>query len=381
MIKVSVVIPALNEEKTVGICVEKAKNACENLGIPYEVIVVDNGSSDKTAEVASEKGAKVVYEEMQGYGAALLKGFKEAKGDYIIMGDADDSYDFNEIPKFVEKLDEGYDLVIGSRFKGGIEKGAMPWHHKYIGNPILTCILNILFKARISDAHSGMRGFRRELIERLNLRTTGMEFASEMIVKAIQIGAKIAEVPIVLHKDKRGRRSHLRSFPDAWRHLRFMLLFTPLNLFLIPGVLLTVIGLIIVCVLVWGPLQVGPKILGYHTLIFGSMMAILGYQIIIQGLTIRAYAISRNLLSQPTFMDRIAMDFTLEKGLIFGSILLLIGIVPILKIFITWILQNFSKVEITSLRPAIFGLTFLTLGVQTVFSSFFISSFKIKSIY
>ncbi len=308
-----------------------------------------------------------------------MKGFKEARGEYIIMGDADDSYDFLNIKPFVDKLDEEYDLVMGNRFGGGIEKGAMPWPHKYIGNPILTFILNFLFKAKISDTHCGMRGLRKDLIPKLSLKTTGMEFASEMVIKAIQANSGITEIPIELKSDGRSRKPHLRSFRDAWRHMRFMLLYTPLNLFIVPGFIMFLLGLIIVGILLGGPLHVGEKIIGYHTLILGSLLSILGYQLIIQGLTIRAYTLSRNLLSQKTFADKFIDRFTLEKGLIVGTLIFLIGFIPELRILITWIKQNFSG--LTKLSPAIFGLTFITLGVQTIFSSFFISSFKIKSLY
>ncbi|MFW6129530.1 MAG: glycosyltransferase family 2 protein [Atribacterota bacterium] len=378
-VKVSIIMPALNEEKTVGVCIDKAHTICKNIGISYEIIVSDNCSTDNTVEIAKEKGAIVVNQPLKGYGAAYLKGFEEAKGEYIIIGDSDDSYDFLEIDKFINKLDQGYDMVIGNRFGGEIEKGAMPFAHRYIGNPILTRVLNFFFGANISDAHCGMRGFRRDILPKLDLKTTGMEFASEMIIKAVQSDIKLTEIPINLSRDGRSRKPHLRPFRDAWRHMRFMLLYTPLHLFFIPGFFFFIIGLFLVITLVWGPIRIGEKIIGFHSLIFGSMMSILGYQLIVQGLTIRAYALSQHLLSQKTFADKFVKNFTLEKGLVFGFIILLLGIVPELLLIINWIQQGFSG--ISALGQAIFGLTFITLGVQTIFSSFFISSFKIKSIY
>ncbi len=378
-IKLSVIMPALNEEATIETCIVKANNTCREMGISYEVIVVDNGSTDSTVNIAVKHGAKVVHQSIKGYGAAYIKGFESANGEYIIMGDSDDSYDFNMIMPFIQKLDEGFDMVMGNRFKGGIEKGAMPWHHKYIGNPILTAILKFLFRAKISDAHCGMRGFRKNIIKKLNLKTSGMEFASEMIIKAAQANIKLTEIPIILHKDGRLRKPHLRSFRDGWRHLRFMLLYAPMHLFFIPGSILFITGMIIVATLGWGPISIGKRLISYHTLVFGSIMTILGYQIIFQGITIRAYSLSQEFLIKPGILNRFVKKFTLEKGIIIGLLTFFIGVITELVILVIWIKSNFA--QLNAIYQALFGLTFITLGVQTIFSSFFISSFNIKKIY
>src|SRR4051812_13948687 len=242
-VEVSVIMPCLNEARTVGRCVDKAIRAMEELGVLGEVIVADNGSSDGSPEIARQHGARVVPVARRGYGSALQAGIAAARGRYVIMGDADDSYDFSRLEPFIERLREGHDLVMGNRFRGGIRPGAMPWHHRYIGNPVLTGILNLFFRSPIRDAHCGLRAFRRDSYARLDLRSPGMEFASEMVVRACLSRQKITEVPTVLHPDGRDRPPHLRSFRDGWRHLRFLLMSPPTFLFLIPGLLLTVLGL------------------------------------------------------------------------------------------------------------------------------------------
>src|SRR6266705_6187746 len=242
-VEVSVVIPCLNEANSLGLCIDKAVTAFRAAGLSGEVIVADNGSTDGSIQIAEEDGARVVRVEERGYGSALRAGIAAARGPSIVMGDADDSYDFGEVPKFAEMLRQGYDVVMGNRFQGEIRPKAMPWHHKYIGNPGLTALLNLFFRAGIGDSHCGMRGFTRAVYERMDLRSTGMEFASEFVIKAAQIKARITEIPITLWPDKRGRPPHLRSFRDGWRHLRFMLLCSPTYLFLLPGLLLTVLGL------------------------------------------------------------------------------------------------------------------------------------------
>src|SRR5258708_6958052 len=260
VIEVSVVIPCLSEARSIGACSEKGLQAIRQAEIRGEVLVSDNGSTDDSVEVARQHGARVVIAQEKGYGNALRKGIAEARGTFLIMGDADDSYDFSEAPRFVAKWREGFDVVMGNRFAGEIKPGAMPWHHKYIGNPVLTRMLNLLFHAGIGDSHCGMRGFSRAVYDRMDLRSTGMEFASEFVIKAAQSGARMTEIPITLWPDRRGRPPHLRSFRDGWRHLRFMLLYAPNWLFLVPGGFLMALGLGLVFWLLPGPRWISPRV-------------------------------------------------------------------------------------------------------------------------
>src|SRR5260370_4199543 len=280
-VEVSVVIPGLNEVNSVALCVDKAVKAFQAAGLSGEVVVADNGSTDGSIQIAEEHGARVIRVAERGYGAALRAGIAGSRGAFIIMGDADDSYDFTDVPRFVEKLREGHDIVMGNRFSGGIKPGAMPPLHKYFGNPGLTALLNTLFHAHIGDGYCGMRGFTRSLYDRLDLRSSGMEFALEMIIKSAQIGARIAEIPIILWPDKRGRAPHLRSFRDGWRSLRFMLLYAPNWLFLLPGAALVLAGLFLVCWLLPGPRQISPHVVLYiSTIIFGLIFTLLRAQIL-----------------------------------------------------------------------------------------------------
>ena len=274
--EISVVIPCLNEARSIGICVEKALAAFREIGIRGEVVVADNGSTDGSVEIAKSLGARVVHVATRGYGNALRKGIEEAKGEFIIMGDADDSYDFSQVPGFVAKWREGYELVMGNRFEGGIKPGAMPWLHKYLGNPALTAILNSFFHAGIGDAYCGMRGFTKRVYERVDPRTTGMEFALELVIKAAKLRAKVTEIPVTLWPDKRGRAPHLRTFHDGWRSLRFMLLYAPNWLFLLPGISLLMFGLGLVFWLFPGPRHLGRVTFDIHTMLFGMMFALLG---------------------------------------------------------------------------------------------------------
>src|SRR4029077_3348572 len=280
-VEVSVVIPCLNEANSLAFCVDKAVNAFRAAGLCGEVVVADNGSTDGSIQIAEEHGARVIRVAERGYGAALRAGIAGSHGSFIIMGDADDSYDFSDVPRFVEKLREGNELVMGNRFRGGIKPGAMPKLHKYFGNPGLTALLNTLFHAHIGDSYCGMRGFTRGLYDRLDLRSSGMEFALEMVIKSAQIGARISEIPIILWPDKRGRAPHLRSFRDGWRSLRFMLLYAPNWLFLLPGASLMAVGLAIVFWLLPRPRAISPRVtLDIHTMIFGVIFTLLGAQIL-----------------------------------------------------------------------------------------------------
>src|SRR6266446_3121049 len=277
-VEVSVVMPCLNEAETLETCIRKALDFFVRSRVSGEVVVADNGSTDGSIDIARAAGARVVHVEKKGYGNALMGGFEAAKGKYLIMGDADDSYDFQNLMPFIERLRAGYDVVMGNRFRGGIKKGAMPWHHKYIGNPVLTGVLNLFFRSGIGDAHCGLRGISREALNDLHLRTTGMEFASEMVVKAAAQQLKMTEVPTVLSPDGRSRPPHLRSFRDGWRHLRFLMLLAPKWALMIPGGLMGLAGLILMVLLWVGPLHMGHTVLDVHTMLLSSMLVIVGYQ-------------------------------------------------------------------------------------------------------
>src|SRR5438128_9076744 len=300
-LEISVVMPCLNEARTVGRCVDKALHALHEMGVRGEVIVADNGSNDGSPGIAEEHGARAVHVSRRGYGSALQAGIAAARGTYVIMGDADDSYDFSTLEPFVEKLWQGDDLVMGNRFKGGIKPGAMPFLHRYIGNPILSGILNLFFRTPARDCHCGLRGFRKDAYERLGLHTTGMEFASEMVVKASLHQQKISEVPIILYPDGRDRAPHLRSFRDGWRHLRFLLLLCPLWLYLIPSSLLLGIGLGLMAWLFPGPRDLGGVVLDVHSMLFGALGVILGYQTLWLWAYARIHGWTSGLLPAHTF--------------------------------------------------------------------------------
>jgi glycosyltransferase involved in cell wall biosynthesis len=367
-VEVSVVIPSLNEEETIGICIEKIKRVFREHNIRGEIIVADN-STDRTPEIARSLGAKVVTPDKRGYGYAYLYGFRYAKGKYIVIGDADDTYDFLEIPKLLEPLKRGEaDLVIGSRFKGKILKGAMPWLHRYIGNPLLTWFLNFFFKAGVSDAHSGFRAFTREALEKMKLRCPGMEFASEMIIRAVWAGLRIKEVPITYYP--RRAESKLHSFRDGWRHLKFMLLYAPSYLFILPGMLLFILGMAIVLLISAGISKFGYINLGIHSMIASSLLAIVGYQLIFLGLAGKVYRAKMDMRD-----DRITEFFTqkmsLEKGATIGLLMFLAGFVYTVYLVWNWIDSGFK--DLPMLSQDVLAFTLLVIGLQTIFSSFFLS--------
>ena len=367
-IEVSVVMPCLNEAATVAACVSQANMALADAGLVGEVVVADNGSTDGSPERAQEAGARVVPVPHRGYGAAYLGGLAAARGRYLVMGDADGTYDFGDIPAFVARLKEGNDLVIGSRFAGRILPGAMPWLHRYIGNPVLTGILGLFFGQRVSDAHCGMRALTREANERMRLRTTGMEYASEMIAVAIRQGLKVAEIPIVYHP--REGESKLRSFRDGWRHLRFMLLLSPTPLFLLPGLLMILLGVGALLALVPGPLAVGSVTLDYHFMFPASALAILGVQLVVLGLAAKAFA-RAELHVEDRWVGFLDRWFTLERGLLLGGALLAAGVGVNAWILLDWL--KAGRGTLFAVRPALLGLTLLVIGAQLVFGSFFIS--------
>lgn len=373
-IEVSVVMPCLNEQESVGICVRKAKKALGNLGIKGEVVVVDNGSTDSSVQIAQKEGARVVFEEEKGYGSAYLKGFKEAKGEILIMGDADDTYDFSQIGKFILSIKEGYDFVIGSRYKGRIKEGAMPWANRYIGNPTLTLLLKFFFKSHLSDVYSGMRAFTRRVYRKMNLISTGMEFALEMIVSTLRLKLKIKEVPILYHPRK--GVSKLSPILDTWRSIRFMLLYSPNYLFLIPGLALFVFGIIFVFLFLRGDVVFFGHVCGEHMMLVASLSAIVGFQIINIGILAKSYSVAEKYINTDRMIEFFTSRFNLEKGIVFGLAFFLIGSIVNIKIFYDWVKVGFGPLD--KIRLGIFALTFIAIGIQTIVSSFFLSILNLK---
>jgi glycosyltransferase involved in cell wall biosynthesis len=376
-VEVSVVIPCLDEANSLAYCVDKAVAAFRASGLSGEVIVADNGSTDGSIQIAEEHGARVVRVPERGYGAALRAGIAAARGSFIIMGDADDSYDFSQVPRFAEMLRQGYDVVMGNRFRGEIKPRAMPWHHKYIGNPGLTALLNLFFHAGIGDSHCGMRGFTRAIYDRMDLRSTGMEFASEFVIKAAQLGAHITEVPITLWPDKRGRPPHLRSFRDGWRHLRFMLLYAPNWLFLLPGAAFLVAGLFLVFWLLPGPRQVSSRvILDVHTMIFGVFFTLLGVQIFSIGAFAKVFSYAERFDRNPVSLKRVLKRVKLEAGLLLGGALFLAGFAGCAWVTWRWAASGFGPLH--EVRQVLFWAMWLFMGVQIIFASFFLSMLGIS---
>jgi len=376
-VEVSVVIPCLNEANSLAYCVDKAVKAFQAAGLSGEVVVADNGSTDGSIQIAEQHGARVIRVAERGYGAALRAGIAGARGLFIIMGDADDSYDFTDVPRFVEKLHEGNDIVMGNRFRGEIKPGAMPPLHKYFGNPGLTALLNTLFHAHIGDGYCGMRGFTRSLYDRLDLRSSGMEFALEMVIKSAQIGARIAEIPITLWPDKRGRAPHLRSFRDGWRSLRFMLLYAPNWLFLLPGTALVLTGLFLVFWLLPGPRQISPHVgLDIHTMIFGVIFTLLGAQILSIGAFAKVFSYAERFDRRSVSLRRVLKRVTLETGLLVGCSLFLMGLAGCVWVTWQWAASDFG--ELHEVRQVLFWSMWLFLGLQVIFAAFFLSMLGIS---
>jgi glycosyltransferase involved in cell wall biosynthesis len=370
-IEVSVVMPCLNEQESIGRCVQRALAALQREGLAGEVIVADNGSTDGSIQIAERLGARVVHESERGYGAAYMKGIAAARGRYVLIGDSDNSYDFDDLPRLIAPLRQGSDLVLGSRFLGKIMPGAMPWANRYIGNPILTGLLNGLFKLKISDAHSGMRAFTREAYARMALRTPGMEFASEMVIKASLSRLKIAEVPITYYP--RGGISKLDRLGDGWRHVRFMLLFSPSYLFMLPGIMAMVVGLVLTVALVRGPFYLGAYYVGIHFMVFGSLLAVLGQQMLTFGLSARAFAFSEHLINRDRWLDRFMRYYSLERGLLLGGALSLAGLLVFLYILLQWLARDVRFNEGIHLHEAIAASTLMIMGFQVIAASFFLS--------
>jgi glycosyltransferase involved in cell wall biosynthesis len=363
---VSVVIPCLNEAENIVSCVTAALEAIVRMGVPGEVVVADNNSEDDSARLAEQAGARVVVERRRGYGSAYLAGFEASRGRYIVMADADLTYDFDEIPRFVEALEEGAEMVIGDRMDN-IQPGAMPWLHRYVGNPILTGLLNLFFSTGISDAHCGMRALRREVLPRLDLRTTGMEFASEMVIRASKENLRIAEFPIEYHP--RGGESKLSSFRDGWRHLRFLLVHSPNHLFIVPGAVLAGVGSLIVAFVGVG-LDFFGRAWGVHALIGGALLMIVGTQVLALGLCAHAYG-TYFMGEQDPWFDRMRSRFRLEHGLLLGGAFMLVGVVTGAVILATWIAHGFGSLADEHL--AVIAASLLIVGIQIFFSSFLLS--------
>jgi len=372
--EISVVIPCLNEEEAVGAVVDQAWEGIHASGRPGEVIVVDNASTDRSADVAAEHGAIVVREERPGYGSAYLAGLAVARGDFILMGDADETYPMRDLAPFVERLAAGDDLVMGSRFEGTIHGEAMPWLNRHVGNPILTGLLNVLFGVKISDAHCGMRAVRRDALETLDLHSTGMEFASEMVFKAFRRKLRVSEIPIDYYP--RVGESKLNRFGDAWRHVRFMLLYSPSWLYFVPGVILLALGVVGALALAAGPVTVLGRTWQIHSLFLCMFAILLGTQVVQLGIFARAFA-AAHLGESDALVERARKRLRLEHGLAGGGILLLAGVVTLLVIFVSWAIDGFGALS-HEYATAV-GFTFVALGTQVILGSFFLGLLTMRT--
>lgn len=373
-VELSIVMPCLNEEETVGVCVRKAMATLEAAGIRGEVIVADNGSTDSSVRLAEGEGARVVNIVEKGYGNALKGGIVAARGQYVLMADSDDSYDFTHAPRFVAQLRTGSDLVMGNRFQGGISDQAMPFLHRYLGNPVLSGIGRLFFNSSCGDFHCGMRAIRKESFERMDIRSTGMEFASEMVVKASLLRMKVSEVPTTLNPDGRNRAPHLRTWRDGWRHLRFLLMYSPRWLFLYPGFFMVFLGLA-GCVLLLPGRRVFHGIgFDVHTLLYAFVAMMLGFQLIAFAAFTKVFAITEGLLPEDPRLKRVFRWVTLETGLLAGGLLTFLGLAGSIVAVSSWARESFGALDIEhTLRIVIPSVFALTMGVQITFSSFFLS--------
>jgi len=370
--QLSIVIPCLNEEKTLPVVIGKAYRALERLGLDGEVLVSNNGSTDNSAQVAMACGARVVHCPYKGYGNTLIYGMRAARGQWLLFADADDSYNFEEIDDFVRYLEEGYDVVMGTRLKGKIEPGAMPLLHRYLGTPVLTRVLNRFFAIHISDCNCGMRAMTKQAFEEMKLHSEGMEFASEMLIKAGILKQSIKEVPITLYKDKRGRPPHLRTWSDGWRHLRFMMLYAPKHTFIWPGLAFLLAGLLPLIALAAGPVTVRSFKFDYHWSLLGGLMATIGFQAINMGLFAKIYSYAHNYIRSDDFLEAFKRRFTLERGLLAGAGLFGAGLLVNVGVLVKWLLTGFGALHSAgwvSLASAL-----MVIGMQTIFSSFFVST-------
>jgi glycosyltransferase involved in cell wall biosynthesis len=372
-------MPCLNEAETLESCIKKAQSFLDKSGICGEIVIGDNGSRDGSQDIARRLGARVIDVPIRGYGAALHGAILDARGKYCIMGDSDDSYDFSRLELFVEQLRDGADLVMGNRFRGGIVPGAMPWKNRHIGNPVLTGIGRFLFDCPVKDFHCGIRGFRRDAFLRMDLRTTGMEFASEMVIKATLMNMKVVEVPTKLQPDGRSRPPHLRPYRDGWRHLRFMLLFSPNWLFLYPGLFVIALGFVLGAALLVTPIRIGGVQFSIDTLIYCTTMIEIGFQAVLFSLLSKAFARQEGLLpkaDKPSLFDRL---FRLERGLIAGGTLILVGATLFVRALSIWREANFGELSAESItRVVVTSSLFLSLGFEVILSSFLLSMLKLN---
>ena len=384
-VELTILMPCLNEAETLARCIEKAKRGIERAGVAGEILIADNGSTDGSPAIAEKLGARVVAVKEKGYGNALRGGIEAARGEWILMGDADDSYDFSEADRFVEKFRNGDELIMGCRLPvggGTILPGAMPWKNRWLGNPILTTIGRVFFKCPAHDFHSGLRGFTKTAYYKMELQTTGMEFASEMAIKGTLKKLKISEVPITLHKDGRSRPPHLKPWRDGWRHLRFMLIYSPRWLFLLPGLLLCALGIIFSAALAVQDIQVGGIQFNVGTLMMACMSVVVGFQLVAFAFYTKVFAIAEGLLPEDPKLTRVFKTFTLEKGLVAGLLILLAGLAMFARALWLWQQANFGQLPSTeeNLRRLIPSATLILLGIQSVFSSFFMSVLGLKTV-
>ncbi|MFP9136532.1 glycosyltransferase family 2 protein [Devosia sp. XGJD_8] len=377
-LELTILMPCLNEAETLATCIRKAQGFLDRTGIAGEIVIADNGSTDGSRQIAEGLGARVVPVDQRGYGAALAGGIEAARGRFVIMGDADDSYDFAKLDAFVAQLRDGADLVMGNRFAGGIAPGAMPWHHRYIGNPVLSSVGRLFFRTPIGDFHCGLRGFSRAAVLGLNLRTTGMEFASEMVVKATLAHLDLREVPTTLAKDGRSRPPHLRSFRDGWRHLRFLLLFSPRWLFLYPGIALLGLGLLVGAVLLPGPFRIGDVSFDVHTFLVAALCIIVGLQSISFAIIGRRFASRYGFIPRSGHYDRLLEALTLERILLIAIALMLVGLAALVWGVNQWALRDFGPLNASrTMRPVILAMTALVTGFQLMMSGFMSSMINI----
>lgn len=378
--ELTIVMPCLNEAETLEVCIMKAQKFIKINSIAGEILIADNGSTDGSQEIARKNGANVIQVDEKGYGSALIAGIKSAKGKYIIMGDSDDSYDFSSLEEYVKKLREGNDLVMGNRFKGGIKKGAMPFLHRYLGNPVLSFIGRLFFGSKIGDFHCGLRGFSKGAALKMDLRCKGMEFASEMIVKSTLLKMKIAEVPTTLYPDGRSRPPHLRTWRDGWRHLRFLLVYSPKWLFLYPGIFLMLVGFVTSTLLFFHSIPIwGGMALDVHTLIYTSSMLLIGFQFFTFYMFSKIFAIQQGLLPESNRIKKFISTINLEMGLIIGILLFVIGFFVSVNTLIIWNQSNYGSLDGKDiLRKVIFASTSLVIGLQIVLYSFFFSILGLK---
>ncbi|MEA2647273.1 MAG: hypothetical protein QOE92_2356 [Chloroflexota bacterium] len=367
--RVSIVMPCLNEERAIASCITKARAALDRYGLDGEVVVADNGSTDRSAEIAASLGARVTTERRRGYGSAYLSGIAAAQGEYIVLVDADDTYDFDALDRFVAALDEGYEYVNGDRFGGEIMPGAMPWSNRYIGNPVLSGLLNLLFRTGIRDVHCGMRAFTRDAYERMKVTTTGMEFASEMVIHAARAELRRTEVPIRYYP--RTGDTKLHRVRDGWRHLRLILLYSPTALFLVPGLALFIPGLVLMLLLTPGPLRAGGLVLDLHTMIACSGAVVVGLQVISLGLFAEAYSASHRLGSSHGAIAWLNRNASLEMGALLGIGITVVGVVADLFLVVQRLKANFDAFY--EIRLTVLALTLTVVGIQLVFASFFMA--------